>query len=162
MRRLSKRRFRECVKIETERASLMDKMIRLMESHRRLKKNPPSTKNTRAMERAGSAIGVLEDKNKELAEKSNALWHAVLALDGSELSSPEILKEQSEVWQGIQWLDRITKRLALDLLAWDSREESLMTISHLHTELSRRGSELAASQERYRWARAEVITKRGK
>jgi hypothetical protein len=148
------------MKIEAERAPLMDKMLRLIKSYERLKKLPASPKNTLAMKRTGSAIGKLEDKNKELAEKSNVLWRAVLTLDGLELSSPEILKEQSEVWQGIKWLERITKRLALDLLAWDSREESLMTISNLHSELYRRSSELAASQERHRWARAEAITKR--
>jgi hypothetical protein len=160
MRRLSKNRFRECAKIETERVSLMDQIRALMKSHQRLEKKHASAKNTLAMERISSTIGQLEDEDKKLAEKSVALWSAVLALDGSELRSPEILKEQNEVLRGLRWLDRINNRLALDLAGREGSVDSLMTLSKIRTQLFCRNSALATGQERYQWGLAELIARK--
>lgn len=160
MTRLSAMRFRECRKIEAERGPLMEGMIWLMHAHAHLKKEPPSLGNHLAMEQIGSMAGAMEDKNKALAEKRCELWQAVLAADGLELSNPEIAKEEEDVERGITWLDRVRKRLALDLLPWDSRVESLMAISELESQLYRLRNELKTTQEDYQWAMAEALTRR--
>lgn len=76
------------------------------------------------------------------------------------MSHPEVAREQQRVEQGIKWLERIRKRLALDLIALESREESLMTISELDGQLYRIRYELGATQESYQMAQAEALTRR--
>jgi hypothetical protein len=160
VRRLSAMRFRECRKIEAGRSPLMEGMVMLIHAHAHLKQEPSTPENALALEQILSIIGRMEEKNKTLADKSSELWRAVLALDGPELSNPEIARERERIEQGIKWLDRIRKRLALDLIALESREESLMTLSELDGQLYRLRYELGATQESYQMAQAEALTRR--
>jgi hypothetical protein len=122
MRRLSIRRFRECLKIETERATLLDEMARLSRYRERLRKKATSAQNTRDMDRISLRFGPLEDRNKELAEKSATLWHAVLALDAAELTDRDLLREQRRVGRGSAWLERVITHLAESHLGVDIDE----------------------------------------
>jgi hypothetical protein len=160
MRRLSARRFRECLKIETERAFLLDEMVRLIRSRERLRKKPASAKNTQDMERISLRVGPLEDRNKELAEKSATLWHAVLALDGAELTDRDLLREQSRVGRGSAWLDRVMMHLEKSHLGVDVDEGLMMQIADLRAELMKRWYEVKSKQEEHRWTQAEAWVRR--
>lgn len=159
MRLLTAIRFRELQKIEDARAPLMDGMVTLIHAHVHLRQEPASPENDLAIKQICSIIRTMENDNKILSEKRSELWRAILALDGPALSSPEIAEEQQKVALAIAWLDRVSKRLALNLLECDSREEALMAISELHTELSHRGSDLASSQDEYQVAQAEALVR---
>jgi hypothetical protein len=156
MRRLSIRRFRECLKIETERATLLDEMARLSRSRERLRKKPASAKNTRDMERISLKFGPLEDRNKELAERVAILWHAVLALDGAELTDWDLLREERRVGCGSAWLDRVMTHLAESHLGVDIDEGVIIQIADLRAELMKRWNQLKSKQEEHRWARAQA------
>ncbi len=160
MRRLSIRRFRECLKIETERAALLDEMARLIRSRERLRKKTASAKNTQDIETISLRFGPLEDRNKELAEKKSTLWHAVLALDGAELTNWDLLKEQERVGRGRQWLDRVMKHLEESHLGVDIDEGVMMQMADLRGELMRRRSELKSNQEKHQWTQAEAWVRR--
>jgi hypothetical protein len=153
-------RFRECMKVEAERATLMDEMARLSRYHERLRKKTASTQNTRDIERVSLRFGPLEDRNKELAEKRATLWHAVLALDGAELTSWDVLREQERVGRGRQWLDRVMKHLEESHLGVDIDEGVMMQIADLRGELMRRRSELKSNQEKHQWTQAEARLRR--
>jgi hypothetical protein len=153
-------RFRECMKVEAERATLMDEMARLSRYHERLRKKTASAQNTRDIERISLRFGPLEDRNKELAEKKSTLWHAVLALDGAELTSWDVLREQERVGRGTQWLDRVMKHLEESHLGVDIDEGVMMQIADLRGELMRRRSELKSNQEKHQWTQAEASVRR--
>jgi hypothetical protein len=160
MRRLSARRFRECLKIETERAALLDEMVRLIRSRERLRKKPASAKNTQDIERISLRVGLLEDRNKELAEKRATLWHAVLVLDGAELTDRDLLREERRVGRGWAWLDRVMAHLGEGHLGVDIDEEVLMQIASLRWELMTRWHELKSKQKEHQWAQAEAWVRR--
>jgi hypothetical protein len=160
MRRLSARRFRECLKIETERAALMDEMARLSRYRERLRKKAASAQNTRDIERISLGFGPLEDRNKELAEKRATLWHAVLALDGAELTDRDLLREQSRVGRGSAWLDRVMTHLAESHLGVDIDEGVMMQIADLRAELMTRWHELKSKQKEHQWTQAEAWVRR--
>jgi hypothetical protein len=160
MRRLSAMRFRECMKVEAERATLMDEMARLSRYRERLRKKAASAQNNRDIERISLRFGPLEDRNKELAEKKSTLWHAVLALDGAELTSWDVLREQERVGRGREWLDRVMKHLEESHLGVDIGEGVMMQIADLRGELMRRRSELKSNQEKHQWTQAEAWVRR--
>ena len=149
-------RFRECMKVEAERATLMDEMARLGRYRERLRKKSASAQNTGDIERISLRFGPLEDRNKELAEKRATLWHAVLALDGAELTSWDVLREQERVGRGTQWLDRVMKHLEESHLGVDIDEGVMMQIADLRADLMRRRSELKSNQEKHQWTQAEA------
>jgi hypothetical protein len=156
MRRLSIRRFRECLKIEAERATLLDEMARLSRSRERLRKKAASVQNTRNIDRISLRFGPLEDRNRELAEKGAILWHAVLALDAAELTDWNLLREQRCVGRGSAWLGRVMRHLAKSHLGVDVDEDVMTQIADLHGELMKRWYELKSKQEEHRWAQAEA------
>jgi hypothetical protein len=153
-------RFRECMKVEAERATLMDEMARLSRYRERLSKETASAQNTWDIERISLRFGPLEDRNKELAEKKSTLWHAVLALDGAELTNWGLLREQERVGRGREWLDRVMKHLEESHLGVDIDEGVMMQIADLRAELMRRRSELRSSQEEHQWTQAEAWVRR--
>jgi hypothetical protein len=160
MRRLSIRRFRECLKIETERATLLDEMARLSRYRERLRKKATSAQNTRDIDRISLRFGPLEDRNKELTEKSATLWHAVLALDAAELTDRDLLREQRRVGRGSAWLERVMTHLAESHLGVDIDEGVIIHIADLRAELMTRWHELKNKQEEHRWAQAEAWVRR--
>ena len=135
---------------------MLDELARLSRYCERLRKKAASAQNTLDIERISLRFGPLEDRNRELAEKRATLWHAVLALDGAELTNWDLLREQRRVGRGWAWLDRVLTHLAESHLGVDVDEEVMMQIANLRTELMKRWYALKSKQEEHRWTQAEA------
>jgi hypothetical protein len=160
MTRLSIMRFLEMTSLEEERGPIMRGMCLLMDAYEHLKEtSPQSEENTLAMQHISSIIGPMEDENKALSQRSGDLWRAVLELDGPELTSKEIEREQSNVATGIDWLERAIRRVAESWPVEEGGEDILMQIADLRGQLSHEESALDEAQRKYQMARAEILAR---
>jgi hypothetical protein len=161
MNRLSANRILEMKSLDEERVPLMTGMLLLIHAHEHLKNSVPRPEeNTLAMKQIQSIIGPMEDRNKALSQESGDLRRAVLELDGAELSSREIAREQSNVATGIDWLDRSSRRLAASWPVEEGGEDILMEIAELRSQLYHAQSALSEQQQEHQMAQAEILARR--
>jgi arsenate reductase-like glutaredoxin family protein len=162
MRRLNAIRFREYAKLDAESIRSMAGRDLLTAAYFHLKQEPALPENISAIAVIERIVGQLEDETRELFERKGNLWSAILRLDGPTLSNPEIAKEQDLVRRGIEWLDRIMRRLAASipeqapLEAIHEEVECLNVLVNLRGQLWRQESVLEDRQCDYQMARAKA------
>lgn len=147
MRRLSATRVREILRIDEERGKVQAELCRLFKSIDALEipiEDVPAS---------------LELENKSLCEKQAELWRAVLALDGVELSSEEISKEQMRIEKGIEWLQRILSHARKGELVDDDHGNVLAILMNLDNLLRCSRTDLARRQREYQMAQAKARIK---
>ncbi|HEY6127434.1 MAG TPA: hypothetical protein VIW23_04555 [Candidatus Acidoferrum sp.] len=164
MRRLSKIRFREYKKIEDERAIVMSALSLLIHAHSHLGQEAPCPGNLLAMDQINTIAGETENINAGLYSRSKELWEAILELDGFELSSPDITREQERAEQGLDLLQRIRKHMVSEPPG-EPLEDGLIraaigrTFAELENKLVNRRSELRIAQREFQLSQAEASLK---
>ena len=108
MHDISKSWYLKILAVEAEREDLMAGMMTLMSAHGQVSRERAELESAAgALQRLGSLIATVEDRNKKLSRESGDLWQAIMDLDGKELTSEEIEREESVIAEALRWLERI-------------------------------------------------------
>lgn len=161
MTKLGAIRFLEMMGLEHERELLMRGMLLLMNAHGHLQKTTPQLEeNISAIQQIVSIVGPMENENKVLAEKAGELWRAVLELDGPELSSKQIEKEENDAATGLDWLNRAINRVAEVWPVEEGGEDILVEMADLRNRLQKDRHALREAQRQHQMAQAEILAGR--
>jgi hypothetical protein len=158
LKEISVARYWEMTKIEEERTAAYDGMLMLRNVRGHLRDDFASWPESQpAIDQLLSPlIGQLEKQNKDLGEKAFALWEQIIEMDGAQLKSVEIERQQSDAASGMSWLLRTMKHLNT-MPEEDGKGEILTALMDLCSELNLESHRLRESHRKHQRLQAERL-----
>ena len=92
-----------------------------------------------------------------IVEKASALWGQILEMDGAQLTSAEIKRQQTDIASGKNWLRRTMKHLNTIAPEEQGRGETLTTVMALCSELTLDSQRLREAQQKHQRLHAEKL-----